>query len=113
MRKIDLVDQVFGHLTVLNETRIQNKQTYYLCKCDCGNIKEVRGDALRSGATISCGCIREETRKEFGERVSKKFVFDGKEYTAQTFCAEFKIPVSTFYKRRARGISLEKMVKMK
>lgn len=28
----------------------------WLCKCECGNTKSIRPDALTSGATKSCGC---------------------------------------------------------
>jgi len=33
------------------------KGAYWLCKCDCGNSKIVRGADLRSGDVNSCGCL--------------------------------------------------------
>ena len=32
----------------------------YLTLCDCGESKVIRGSVMRSGATLSCGCIRSE-----------------------------------------------------
>ena len=46
--------QRFGHWTVLQEA--DQKGGYWLCKCDCGTIKEVLGVSLRRGLTKSCGC---------------------------------------------------------
>lgn len=50
--------RVFGLLTVLHEAETSKPGKYYLCRCECGNQKEVRGTALRSGHTKSCGCQR-------------------------------------------------------
>lgn len=33
---------------------------YWLCVCDCGNIKRVRGVDLTRGSTRSCGCLHRE-----------------------------------------------------
>ncbi len=35
----------------------------WLCHCDCGTERLVRGDSLRSGNHISCGCLRNEAAK--------------------------------------------------
>lgn len=35
----------------------------YLCKCDCGTIKTVLGKCLRTGHTLSCGCLGYEHRR--------------------------------------------------
>lgn len=53
----DLTGQKFNSLTVLeitNERR--NRQVVWKCKCDCGNITYVVGQALRTGHTKTCGC---------------------------------------------------------
>lgn len=52
----------FGRLTVIREHgRDKRQHVTWLCKCDCGNYRIVRGYALRSGATKSCGCLRHDT----------------------------------------------------
>lgn len=47
----------FGNLTVVKFAYLK-KTSYYLCKCDCGNEKIIRGTSLTSGNTKSCGCIK-------------------------------------------------------
>jgi hypothetical protein len=48
----------FGKLKVLRFDRMRGGQPYFLCRCDCGQEKSVRGANLRSGNTTSCGCSR-------------------------------------------------------
>lgn len=55
----DLVGINFGRLLVIKKT----KPKYYLCKCICGNEKEVRRDHLQTNKTTSCGCYRNENVK--------------------------------------------------
>ena len=61
---IDLTGQKFGKLTVIK--RVENKgiQPCWLCKCECGNEKVIRGSNLKSGTTMSCGCLQSEKMKE-------------------------------------------------
>ena len=65
MRKLanDLTGKKFGKLEVIGVHDTGSRKTYYVCQCDCGNIKVVRADALISGATKSCGCIKKEQDK--------------------------------------------------
>lgn len=56
----DLTGQRFGRLVVVQFSHVKSKQTYWLCKCDCGNTKVCRAGHLRYGATKSCGCLRIE-----------------------------------------------------
>lgn len=55
------IDQRFGRLTILDVFR-QGKRRYCLCRCDCGNVKEIREDTIKSGSTVSCGCYGREAR---------------------------------------------------
>lgn len=61
--KQDLSGQVFGRLTVIEDTGKRKKKgekgssIIYKCKCECGNIVEIESNNLRSGNTMSCGCI--------------------------------------------------------
>lgn len=61
---IDLVGQRFGRLTVIERAENNNGTAQWLCKCDCGNTKIVRGTYLRNGNTRSCGCLQQENRQK-------------------------------------------------
>lgn len=62
LNKRDLSGQKFGMLTVKRKVIIDG-QTYWECTCACGNTKNVKGNALRSGMVKTCGC-RTGTREK-------------------------------------------------
>lgn len=53
---IDLIGKQFGNWTVLKKSGYIDKAVAWECLCKCGEIKRVRGQDLRSGASKSCGC---------------------------------------------------------
>lgn len=58
---IDLRGKRFGRLLVIDIAgRYQDRQVIWKCQCDCGNIINVSGCALRNGTTRSCGCYRRD-----------------------------------------------------
>ena len=67
--KINMLNQRFGRLVVIDEAPNYRTQAMWKCKCDCGNIVICRGSHLREGVTNSCGCLVREKLKE----ASKKF----------------------------------------
>jgi hypothetical protein len=60
MRVIDLTNQVFGRLTVIERAENNQNHPRWLCRCTCGNEKVILGFHLRSGTTKSCGCLSVE-----------------------------------------------------
>ena len=65
MKIIDLTGQKFGRLTVIKQNGIlssgkSGRLKAWLCQCDCGNTKTIRGCDLRSGDVSSCGCYKRE-----------------------------------------------------
>lgn len=56
----------YARLTIIKEVEKKNKRRYFLCKCDCGNHREVRMTNLRYGSTKSCGCLRDEQNRVAG-----------------------------------------------
>lgn len=54
---LDLTGKRFGKLVALYRVENKDGKTQWLCQCDCGNTKVVKTEKLRSGNTISCGCI--------------------------------------------------------
>lgn len=59
MRKIiDLSGKKFNRLTVVKESHKKNGHIYWVCRCDCGNEKAIKGYDINSGHTKSCGCFR-------------------------------------------------------
>jgi hypothetical protein len=51
---IDLTGNKYGNLTVVERVPNKNGRTYWRCKCECGNEREIRGENLKSGKTSSC-----------------------------------------------------------
>lgn len=65
MKLIDLTGQRFGFLVVLKRAEnSKDKQTQWLCKCDCGNEKVIAGKHLKNGSIVSCGCYAKEQRRK-------------------------------------------------
>lgn len=62
---IDMAGQRFGRLVVVSRVA-DSRPIRWLCKCDCGVEKEVRGASLRLGATVSCDCRRRDFFKKHG-----------------------------------------------
>ena len=59
-KKISLIGQVFGLYTVIkpapSRPSKRGTRTYWVCRCSCGAIKQVRTRSLIEGTTLSCGC---------------------------------------------------------
>lgn len=62
----DLEGQRFGRLLVQETVKVKsnNGGRHWKCLCDCGNTAIVRTSHLTSGHTVSCGCRKEEVKKE-------------------------------------------------
>ncbi|WP_409969838.1 zinc-ribbon domain-containing protein [Bengtsoniella intestinalis] len=61
--RTDLTGLQFGRLTVVERQGIE-KESLWLCRCDCGGEIVVAQSSLTGKKTTSCGCFREEVRKE-------------------------------------------------
>lgn len=73
---IDLIGRRFGRWTVLERSENVEGKTVWKCKCDCGVIKDVLGNSLRSGKTLSCGCLVKEKSTKHGmykSRLNKEY----------------------------------------
>lgn len=75
--KIDLTGQVFGKWTALEGISVEGKnRPYYVCLCECGTKRVVKGAILSAGGSQSCGCWKKEklsvrTRKHGLSRINK------------------------------------------
>ena len=71
-RRKDLSGKTFNRLTALrvDEEKSQRK-TYWVCKCECGNIKSVRSDSLQDGSVKSCGCYHSEVARKTANSIHK------------------------------------------
>lgn len=64
----DLTGKRYGRLTVVKRVyKDEKKNSYWLCKCDCGNETIVIAANLKSGQSKSCGCLRKEVSTTHGK----------------------------------------------
>lgn len=82
---IDLIGQKYGMLTVIEE--IPEKRICgsiaWRCICECGNETIVSSNALRTGGTVSCGCLASKNEmiirkhlEELGIDFIKQYYYD-------------------------------------
>lgn len=75
---VDLTGRRFGMLTVIqrgNDFVLPSgkKEVGWICQCDCGNIKTINGNNLRSKSIKSCGCIVGKQPKKHEDLTGKVF----------------------------------------
>lgn len=60
LRRDNLTGQRFGKLVALSPIPSQkgDKQTFWHCRCDCGNECDVQTGHLKSNSVLSCGCLK-------------------------------------------------------
>lgn len=113
----NMIGMRFGNLTIIKLEKREKGNSYWLCKCDCGNNKIVLGRSLFHGNTRSCGCLQKETASEIfsTHKMSNKRIYHTWEnmisrcyYTKDmsyrayggrgiTVCDEWKSSFETFY----------------
>lgn len=75
--KINLLNQTFGKLLVIEETdKRKNKSVVWKCQCECGNIEEFSSHQLRSDGIIqckTCGTVRKPNHGLTKNIVGEKF----------------------------------------
>lgn len=57
---INLVNQQFGRLMVIDLASMDGGATRWQCRCECGAIVVVKSGDLRNGHTRSCGCYQRQ-----------------------------------------------------
>ena len=62
--KIEMRGKRFGRFEVLYRVSAQPKIPAWMCRCDCGTTKVVRGCDLRQGKIKSCGCWHRERSRD-------------------------------------------------
>lgn len=60
MKTIDITNNRYGKLVVLERTKKISGKTVWKCQCDCGNITYVLTSNLTCNRIKSCGCLRIE-----------------------------------------------------
>lgn len=97
-----LEGQKFNRLLVIDYIRRTDHGTY-VCKCDCGNVSEVRPDDLKAGRVVSCGCYQAEL---VGNRCRKHGKYRSRTYRVwAAMKSRCLYSGSTFYHRYGgRGI---------
>lgn len=58
----DITGNRYGRLVVLEFSHTANRESYWKCKCDCGNTCTCKSKALKEGGVVSCGCKNKENK---------------------------------------------------
>lgn len=87
-KPIDLTGQKFGKLTAIKivEHGGSHKPVKWLCRCDCGNEKNVDSQLLRRGLVTDCGC--KTKGRLIGKRFGRLVVLEYTELGKKTKCGD-------------------------
>lgn len=61
-RRVDLTNERFGSLIVVEECEKVGGKPAWLCQCDCGAYRKVMTRSLKNGSITCCGCKRKSKR---------------------------------------------------
>lgn len=62
LKEKEYVGNIYNRFTII-QLKKKNNKTYAICKCNCGNIKELLFTDVKRGSVKSCGCLRTEKCK--------------------------------------------------
>lgn len=82
--KTDLAGRRFGRWQVRPVREQRQTNIYWLCECDCGTQRMVRGTELLAGRSRSCGCSREWVKQ--GKEQQKQVRLDYRCYSHGRRC---------------------------
>ena len=73
-KRMNLVGEKFGKLTVISFYDVKHGHSRWVCECDCGSDKQIIADGvhLKRGNIKSCGCLKVSCAKGLSE-MNKKF----------------------------------------
>lgn len=79
---IDLSGAVFGRLSVTSRAANKGSRVAWNCVCACGASVVVTTTHLRSGHTMSCGCLRPEAIADRNAREAKHGMWNTPEWNS-------------------------------
>ena len=91
---IDLTNQIFGKLKVIERGENHKEQPTWICECSCGTILEVMGSNLRKeNGTRSCGCISSKGEEKISNLLTQNNIIFQKEYSFRDCISEKGFPL--------------------
>lgn len=110
-KRLNLKNQTFNKLTVIDFAYIKNNHSCWLCKCECGNEKIIRGHNIHKGEIKSCGCIKSELmRKKMTKHNMATTRFYGIWHQMKSRCNNKNVKEYKYY--GGRGITVCKQWKI-
>lgn len=74
-----LAGRQVGRLTVLDYAFSKGVKKYWTCRCECGVVKAIIADKLRTGEARSCGCLNRERFSRINAARGRQGVVKNKE----------------------------------
>ena len=80
----------YGRLTLIKEVEKRNNTRWFLCKCDCGTIREFRLASMRRkyNPSTSCGCYKNEIfiARNISHNLSRSLIYNVWQAMIQRCC---------------------------
>lgn len=94
----DLTGQRFGRLLVLEDSgrRRPGGGVLWRCRCDCGQEKLVRQDALVAGRTHSCGCLTSRGNAKVARLLTQAGADFLREYSPKDLPGRYRFDFAVF-----------------
>lgn len=73
----DFIGLKYNRWTIIGLAQNPSRNTYVMCECECGNIRDRNLSTIVTGRSKSCGCLRKEVNSalhtKHGESYSKEY----------------------------------------